>query len=91
MLIEAKFHGILADWVGTPTASITLPHGANLTDLTAEIGLQCRTNMPVQLWDAERNTFTKKVMAFCEGTALPLDKELEDGEEITFQLMVAGG
>ena len=92
MNITAHFHGILADWVGTPSASFELSEGAAYSDLMQEIGRRFRQNMPAQLWDQKTRSFNKKVRAFIDGKALdPVDNPLSDGEEITFMLLIAGG
>ena len=91
MNITAEFHGVLAEWVGTRSASFELPAGATYFDLMAEIGRRYRRNMPEQLWDAERNLF-KKVQAHGKGRMLTAaDTPLLEGEQIQFLLMIAGG
>ncbi len=92
MMISAHFHGILADWVGTRSAGFELPDDATYPDLIQEIKRRFGGNMPEQLWDAQKNTFHQKVRAFRHGKALsPSDVKLEQGEELTFLLMIAGG
>lgn len=92
MHIKTEFHGILADWVGTPSASFELTQGATLTDLMLEIGGRYRRNMPDQLWDQKTNSFNQKVRAFKDATALdPVKHSLADGDVITFMLLIAGG
>ena len=92
MNITAQFHGILADWVGTPSAGFELTDGSTDADLMQEIGRRYRQNMPAQLWDPQTNAFNQKVRAFRDGKALdPVDNPLSDGEEITFMLLIAGG
>ena len=92
MQIKTQFHGILADWVGTPSASFELTQGATLTDLMREIRRRYRQNMPDQLWDQNTNSFNKKVRAFKDATALdPVTYSLADGDVITFMLLIAGG
>ncbi len=92
MKITAHFHGILADWVGTPSAGFDLSDGATYTDLIQEIKRRYGSNMPDQLWDRETNMFHKKVRAFKNGKALDsTDFQLRGGEKITFFLMMAGG
>lgn len=92
MKVTAHFHGILADWVGTRSAVFELSDGAAYPDLITEIRHRFGDNMPDQLWDADKNTFHQKVRAFKDGKALdPKDVKLEQGEELTFLLMIAGG
>jgi molybdopterin converting factor small subunit len=92
MNITAHFHGILADWVGTPSADFDLAAGATLADLMHEIGRGYQRNMPEQLWDRETDSFKKQVQAQGAGkTYNDLNMTLEKGEEITFMLMIAGG
>lgn len=91
MIISAHFHGILADWVGTPAAEFDLAAGATLADLMHEIGRRYQRNMPEQLWDRQTDSFKKQVRA--QGVATiynDLNTPLEGGE-ITFMLMIAGG
>ena len=92
MNITAQFHGILTDWVGTPSASFKLPDDAAYSDLMKEIERRYKQNMPAQLWDLQTNTFNKKVRAFKDGKALdPAVNRLSDGDHITFMLLIAGG
>ncbi len=92
MNITTQFHGILADWVGTPSASFELTDDSNLVDLMLEIGRRYRQNMPNQLWDQKTNSFNKKVRAFKDAKALdPVDDSLADGDVITFMVLIAGG
>jgi molybdopterin converting factor small subunit len=92
MMITAHFHGILADWVGVPSAEFDLPAGATFADLMQAIGGRYRSHMPEQLWDDQTDRFSKQVRA--QGTAAiynDLDMPLEKGDDITFMLMIAGG
>ena len=92
MHIKTQFHGILADWVGTPSASFELTEDSTLVDLMLEIGRRYRQNMPVQLWDQKTNSFNKKVRAFKDAKAIdPVDNSLADGDVITFMVLIAGG
>jgi hypothetical protein len=92
MKVSVHFHGILADWVGTPTAILELSDTAVYGDLTGEIRRRFGGNMPDQLWDDEKNEFHKKVRAFRAGKALdPADFKLRHGDRLTFYLMMAGG
>jgi len=92
MIITTHFHGILADWVGTPSAVFDLSAGATVADLMHEIGRRYQRNMPEQLWDRKTDSFKKQVCA--QGTAITytnLNMPLGKGEEITFMLLIAGG
>ena len=92
MMITAHFHGILADWVGVPSAGFELPAGATLADLMQAIGGRYRSNMPEQLWDEKTASFKKQVRAQGAATVYnDLDMPLKKGEDITFMLMIAGG
>ena len=92
MNITTQFHGILADWVGAPSASFELSQDSNLNDLMLEIGRRYRQNMPDQLWDQKTNSFSKKVRAFKDAKALdPAKSSLTDGDIITFMVLIAGG
>ncbi len=92
MKITADFQGILADWVGIPSATFDLPEGATYGDLLREIGLRYRKNMPEQLWDHENNRFRKQVRAHGQEKAFESsDTPLHKGDKITFLLMIAGG
>ena len=92
MIITAHFHGILADWVGTPSADFNLSDGATLADLMHEIGRRYQCNMPEQLWDRKTDSFKKQVQAQGAATTYnDLNMTLEKGEEITFMPMIAGG
>ena len=92
MNVTAHFHGILTDWVGTPSASFDLSPKALLADLMVEIRRRFKDNMPEQLWDHEKNSFQKQILAVgIEGTPKSLENPLTDGEEIRFFIMMAGG
>ena len=92
MNITTQFHGILADWVGTRSASFELTEDSTFVDLMLEIRRRYRKNMPDQLWDPKTNSFNKKVRAFKDAKALdPVDNLLTDGDIITFMVLIAGG
>jgi molybdopterin converting factor small subunit len=92
MNITTQFHGILADWVGTPSANFELSEDSSFDDLMLEIGRRYRQNMPGQLWDPKSNSFNKKIRAFKDAKALdPVDDSLADGDVITFMVLIAGG
>ena len=92
MKITARFQGVLADWMGTPSADIELPSPAALKDLMNQIAQHYQTRTPTQLWDSNNKTFDKHVRAFFRGTPLGgLEAPLNDGDEITFIIMAAGG
>ena len=92
MMITAHFQGILADWVGVPSADFNLPAGATLAELMQAIGGRYRSNMPEQLWDDKTDRFKKQVRAQGAATVYnDLNMPLENGEDITFMLMIAGG
>lgn len=92
MKVTVRFHGILADWVGTRSAVFELSGDAVYGDLIGEIRRRFGGNMPHQLWDEEKNTFHKKVRVFKDGKALDTaDFKLQRGEKLTFYLMLAGG
>ena len=91
MKITAEFHGVLAEWVGTRSASFELPAGAKYSDLMSEIGRRYRRNMPEQLWNAENNMFNKVQAHGKRRTLTAADTPLLEGEEIQFLLMIAGG
>ena len=92
MIVTAHFHGILADWVGTPSADFNLSAGATLADLMHEIGRRYQRNMPEQLWEHKTDSFKKQVRVQGATTTYnDLNMTLRKGEEITFMLMIAGG
>jgi molybdopterin converting factor small subunit len=92
MIINAHFHGILADWVGTRSAVFELKEGDVYADLVNEIRQRFGANMPDQLWDAKKNQFHQTVRAFRNGKALdPTNFTLNHGDALTFYLMMAGG
>ena len=92
MKIYTHFHGILADWVGTSSASFDLPADSTLADLMAEIGLRYQHNMPEPLWDRERNSFHRQVRAQGKNSAfINPNLPLSDEAEISFMMMLAGG
>jgi hypothetical protein len=92
MKVTARFHGILAEWVGARSADFELADDAVYADLIRVIRQRFGGNMLDQLWDAKRDTFDQKVRAFKDGIVLePVDYKLEQGEELTLFLMLAGG
>jgi hypothetical protein len=44
--MTARFQGVLAGWIGTPSAGIELPSPAALKDLMDQIAQRYRTRMP---------------------------------------------
>jgi molybdopterin converting factor small subunit len=92
MKVIVQFQGILADWVGTRSASIDLQPVAMLADLMEEIRRRYREHMHEGLWDEERNAFKSQIVPISDGEILrTLDTPLEDGEEIKFFIMAGGG
>ena len=92
MNITASFHGILADWIGTRSASFILPSGATYADLMAAIRRRYAQNMPDQLWDERKNAFAKQVIIAGRGTISNLiHVPLKDHDAVEFLLMIAGG
>ncbi len=92
MRVRVIFHGILSDWLGTKEAYLELPQGASLKDLTQMLRGRFSHVMPQQLWDPSNNTFAKQVLAVRGAEPLrDLDTTLEEGQEIGFFLLLAGG
>ncbi len=90
--VTAKFHGILTSWMGISGDSFILPENASLTELILAIRSRFGDNMPAQLWDSQKNTFTSQVQA--KSGDKPIEHPLvplSDGDEIWFFLMLAGG
>jgi hypothetical protein len=92
MNITASFHGILADWIGTRSASFNLPPNATYADLMLAIHRRYAQNMPDQLWDEKKNTFNKQVIISGTGPTFSLmNVPLKDNQVVEFLLMIAGG
>ena len=92
MNITASFHGILADWIGTQSASFKLPSNATYADLMVAIRHRYARNMPDQLWDANNNRFKKEVIISGKGSISKLiNVPLKENDVFEFMLMIAGG
>jgi molybdopterin converting factor small subunit len=92
MKVNVQFQGILADWVGTRSASIELQPVAMLAHLMEEIRRRYGEHMNEGLWDQDRNTFKSQIVPISDGEILrSLETPLEDGEEIRFFIMAGGG
>jgi len=90
--VKAIFHGILADFVGVKTTRVDLAPGATYGDLLTEIGYRYSQNMPEQLWNQEENNFNAPILAKASKKDMDSpETPLEEGEEIKFFLMIAGG
>jgi molybdopterin converting factor small subunit len=92
MKVRAVFHGILSEWMGTRVVSLELPSKASLVELLGQIRVMFGDRMPHQLWDSQRGNFAQQVLATRDGQPLrdPC-APLEDGQEIHFFLLLAGG
>jgi hypothetical protein len=86
------FHGILAGYFGVEEARFELADGARYRDLLSEIGRVYGGSLPPRLWDRDRKIFMAPVLAMKNGRKIfDTDEPLEDGSQITFFLMLAGG
>ena len=93
MNVTVSFVGVLASFVGAKTATVALPEGSCYEDLLAELGRMFSSNMPEQLWDKEKKTFSSPILATRDERSLaPIDgSELLDGDQIKLFIMAAGG
>ena len=92
MNITVSFHGILADWVGIPSARFKLPSNATHADLMMAIHHRYAHNMPEQLWNDSKNRFKKEVVISGKGPISKLmNTPLKDTDVVEFMLMIAGG
>ena len=92
MIITAHFYGILADWVGIPSAVFDLSAGATVGAKMQDFGPRDQRHMPQQIWARQTDTLKKQLRV--QGAAITytnLNMPLGKGEEITFMLMIAGG
>lgn len=92
MKAKAIFHGILSDWFGSEEVCLELPQGASLRVLMSLLRQSFSQKIPEQLWDPAREAFVEQVLATRKGKPLKdLEAVLEEGEEIHFFLLLAGG
>lgn len=92
MKVKVIIHGILSDWLGTEEVCLELPQGASLRGLMHHLKESSSPKMPRQLWDPEKDAFVGQVLATRGAQPLrDLDSALEEGEEIHFFLLLAGG
>lgn len=92
MKAKAIFHGILSEWFGTGELFLELPQGASLRVLMCQLRERFFHRIPQQLWDPAKQAFVGQVLATKDGEPLKdLEAILEEGEEIHFFLLLAGG
>jgi len=94
MKITVIFHGVLADFIGEKRTDFDLPEDTRYADLLAAIGRRFGRKMPDKLWDKGKNIFKAAVLATRDErhlTAIDVNDPLDDGDEIKFLLMSAGG
>ncbi len=92
MKIKVMFQGILSDWMGVPEAEFHLPVGARLGDVVSEIKQRFSPVMPVQLCKKDPEEFLRALWATTAGKRLTeISGPLEDGQEVKFFFMIAGG
>ena len=92
MRVTAAFHGVLSGFIGTERAEFELGEGALYGDLLTAIARGWRRNMPDQMWDDQAVCFRKPILATSGGrTVADPATPLQDGQEIKFLLMAAGG
>lgn len=81
MRIQTRFSGELVNQIGVARLSLTLPDGATVSDLLAQL----RTQYPAA---AERLTTAVPVIA---GRHVAHTQPLANGQEVAFILPIAGG
>lgn len=92
MKVNITFCGALARYAGVEKTEIELSEIASFEDLLSEIGRRYGQNMPQLIWDTARITFTHHVFALKGFKRLTdLKEPLNNGDEIKFFLIMAGG
>jgi sulfur carrier protein ThiS len=81
MQVTANFHGIIGDMVGRKQQAVTLPDGATIADLRAELDRNGERAAAV----------LKQARTFLNGHLAPKETVLVDGAEITFMRPIGGG
>jgi molybdopterin converting factor small subunit len=90
--VNITFCGSLARYAGIEKTEIELSEIARFEDLLSEIGHRYGQNMPQLIWDTARVNFTHHVFAMKGFKNLTdLNEPLNNGEEIKFFLIMAGG
>ena len=93
MQVTVKFLGALGDQVGMPRLPVEIPADGTYRDVLDVVGSTMRTRLPEWTWDAERRSFSRRLMVSLNGTADLRDEtvRLTEGDEILVVLPLAGG
>lgn len=93
MRVSLTFFGILRDQVGQKTLGVDLPQGSVVSDLIEAIAPVMEQTLAGWAWDAERRSFSSRVVVSRRGEAgsRDLTAALVDGEEILVLPPIAGG
>jgi len=91
--VTVKFLGALRHKAGTAEMPVELPDGGTYRDLLDEIGPMIEAKFDSWAWDADKKTFSRRMMISRNGTSdLREDSTvLADGDEILVVLPLAGG
>lgn len=81
MKILVTYHGIIGDMVGRKREEVTLPDGATVADLRAELEQD----------GGRAAAVLKQARPFVAGHMAAKDQALTDGVEVTFMRPIGGG
>lgn len=93
MQVTVSFLGPLKDQMGRSSQVVELPAGATYRDLLDEITPLVESKLPDWAWDADKRSFTRRMVVSRNATADLRDEStpLAEGDEIFVVLPLAGG
>jgi len=91
MRVKVSLLGIMAEYAGFPHLEVGLEEGATLGQLLAEVGARLGDRLPPGIWDPVTGAFAPSVAIFLDGRDGEEHLPLEEGSEVIFLPLMAGG
>jgi molybdopterin converting factor small subunit len=93
MRVTLTFLGALRSQLGTGSLAVDISDGGDYREVLDKIEETMRTRLETSSWDADRRTFSRRMMVLLNGTSELRDEHaaLAEGDEIVVVLPLAGG
>jgi molybdopterin converting factor small subunit len=92
MRVNLTFLGALRGQLGTGSMPVDISDGGTYREVLDAIAETMRTRLETSAWDADRRSFSRRMMVLLNGTSeLREDTVLAEGDELVVVLPLAGG
>jgi molybdopterin converting factor small subunit len=92
MRVNLTFLGALRAQLGTGSMEVDISDGGTYREVLDAIEETMRTRLETSSWDADRRSFSRRMMVLLNGTSeLSEDTVLAEGDELVVVLPLAGG